>query len=495
MTVFNNYNSRQENELYFELNTRSLPAESIIFPIISTIRFLAISIFNFIRNSISNRDKNNKSTLKNRDLQQLSNPTNNQVEKTTQTRSTKVESLPTDISSRFGKYPPHGERIEKALVPLNNPETIEDDLNKEKLKKIAKDINVSTIHASGNCTLLSRCLLYNLKNKKCILGTKNTFPLNKSVNTVAANKIIFGQHLSIVQTSLRNIDDVEKSLLEAYSKTGERFYVIDAEKHSFNAVILLDQDKPYVQFVDAWKTSNPTPKRHELQIGKKEYFTIFSDTSSKQVKKLHGISDTSSKKIQGSSLPKVFYINDLSFGVKIDQPLTAKTSDASQAHTAHNIHSPTSSPSSIPIVNPEPLTAKTDSERTTGSEITLTSEEPLTAKIDEESDPLFMMEKFNDSVKKMKDSFSEPVKFPKKRKLQEPQTAKTDSERTSEEPQTTKVESHFFPCPRPGSILPPMPERVSPTMKRVNVNYKRYFITNPVTNQIIPKVQDTAIKH
>jgi hypothetical protein len=87
-------------------------------------------------------------------------------------------------------------------------------------------------------------------------------------------------------------------------------------------------------------------------------------------------------------------------------------------------------------------TAKTEAAKIPDS----VAQEPQTAKIDEEPEPLFSMEKFNDSVETMKKNFSAPVKFPKKRKLQEPKTAKTETR---------------FSMSRP----------ISPTIKKVNVNY------------------------
>lgn len=159
----------------------------------------------------------------------------------------------------------------KSITVHKSPEKIS-KLNTHVLRKIAKNVNSSKIHFSGNCVLLSRCLLYNLKKGKIFLSGQNTYPIFQAVNSIIAEKIIFGKILLKDHRELKNIDQVVDEILNRYRQTRTSFYAIDfihnnKEKngHSFNAVVLLDDEgAPYVQFVDSWKTSNHLPSQRDL---------------------------------------------------------------------------------------------------------------------------------------------------------------------------------------------------------------------------------------
>jgi salmonella plasmid virulence protein D len=172
------------------------------------------------------------------------------------------------------------QRTIKALKTKKNPEKINrENLTSKKLSEIAKDVNGSFIHCSGNCVLLSRAMLYNLTQGKNILSVNNTAPFYKGFDeTIDIDKVIFGKALTAVKKQIDDVEDVVTAILDEFAKSKERLYLIESEGfeisiagtsftcgHDFNAVVLWNNnDKPYVQFVDAWKTSDFTPSEEKL---------------------------------------------------------------------------------------------------------------------------------------------------------------------------------------------------------------------------------------
>lgn len=146
------------------------------------------------------------------------------------------------------------------------------NLNKEELRKIAKNVNNSRFHCSGNCVLLSRCLYFNLLNGKTFMSAGNTYPFYRPVDANICEHLIFGGSLPVIYSRLNNVEKLEESLIKTYKEMGCKHFIVgfspllpNSSGHSFNAVILLDEaQKPYVQFVDAWKTSNPLPSKQDL---------------------------------------------------------------------------------------------------------------------------------------------------------------------------------------------------------------------------------------
>ncbi|EBD2869068.1 SPI-2 type III secretion system effector cysteine hydrolase SpvD, partial [Salmonella enterica] len=89
------------------------------------------------------------------------------------------------------------------------------------------------------------------------------------------DKIIFGHELN-QSYCLNSIDEVEKEILNRYDIKRESSFIISAEnyiapiigecRHDFNAVVICEYDKkPYVQFIDSWKTSNILPSLQEIK--------------------------------------------------------------------------------------------------------------------------------------------------------------------------------------------------------------------------------------
>ena len=69
---------------------------------------------------------------------------------------------------------------------------------------------------------------------------------------------------------------VEEEILNRYDIKRESSFIISAENyivpiigeygHDFNAVVICEYDKkPYVQFIDSWKTSNILPSLQEIK--------------------------------------------------------------------------------------------------------------------------------------------------------------------------------------------------------------------------------------
>lgn len=197
----------------------------------------------------------------------------------------KNNQLPLDVEQRvqFLGNDPECLRIGSALRCEQN-RAFDPNLSQSSLAKIAKLVNSAFFHIRGNCSLLSRCLLYNLKKGQSILSSKNTFPIYLGVSEIVADQIIFGKGLSLVESGLATLADVEEAVLREYTLSGEKFYLISSSNykvplfgscgHYFNAVVLLNEAGiPFVQFVDSWKTSEIMPTREQAE--KRNPFAIF----------------------------------------------------------------------------------------------------------------------------------------------------------------------------------------------------------------------------
>ena len=86
-------------------------------------------------------------------------------------------------------------RVSEALVLIKNPNppTVRAVLGKGGLSNLALKTNAALVHFSGNCALLSRCMLFNLRHLKdrVLLGAKNTAPFYEGVDEDAADKLLF----------------------------------------------------------------------------------------------------------------------------------------------------------------------------------------------------------------------------------------------------------------------------------------------------------------
>lgn len=146
--------------------------------------------------------------------------------------------------------------------------------DKPTLAKLAAETNAAMLHCSGNCVLLSACLLHNLMEPQHRLAVGNSYPIYEGFDSRVVEPLIFGQELESVGCC-DSIDATRETILATYQETGQRFFVLSTTGyqlpllgecgHALNAVVILDhQGEPAVQFVDAWKTSNPTPSDEEL---------------------------------------------------------------------------------------------------------------------------------------------------------------------------------------------------------------------------------------
>ena len=166
-----------------------------------------------------------------------------------------------------------GKRIKKALTPQKLVRPIDvNSLTPDKLAAIAKRTNAARLHCSGNCTLLSRAVLYNLSTQEERIAAKNSYPPHKALSEYELDKLVPTKPSSI---SLSSVAHLEENIINNYQNKGERFFIVNVRYkskalrsymgHSFNGVVLFGKnDKPYVQFVDAWKTSKRTYTAHQL---------------------------------------------------------------------------------------------------------------------------------------------------------------------------------------------------------------------------------------
>ncbi len=149
------------------------------------------------------------------------------------------------------------------------------ELNQDMLKKLAYYTNSSFIHYSGNCTLLSTCLLFNLKYGRNILSAKNSSPFNVALSGSTSAQIVFGQKLTKSNQSFSTVSALEAEIINVFQNEGERFFKISSTGytvpimgecgHCLNAVVLGSGTSINVIYVDAWKTSNYLSSSQELQ--------------------------------------------------------------------------------------------------------------------------------------------------------------------------------------------------------------------------------------
>ncbi|MFU9137477.1 T3SS effector cysteine hydrolase SpvD family protein [Erwinia tasmaniensis] len=167
-------------------------------------------------------------------------------------------------------------RIKDALRIESKVRTLyPQNLSQHDLKQMARYVNNTYVHYSGNCVLLSACLHYNIHHRQDILSSKNTASPTVGLDSAIVDKIIFYQDLN-QSYCLNSIDEVEAEILNRYDIKRESSFIISAENymipiigecgHDFNAVVICEYDKkPYVQFIDAWNTSNTLPGLQEIK--------------------------------------------------------------------------------------------------------------------------------------------------------------------------------------------------------------------------------------
>lgn len=188
-----------------------------------------------------------------------------------------TQDLPEAIECQINENDNECMRIKNALLTLKKPKTIPDDLNRKEIKKIAKRTNGSLLHCSGNCALLARCMLYNLMEGRTILAAKNTDLLCDTINVSKTELLLFQEPL-YTSITFANIEAAERTILEFYQEYEARFFIIEASGktlpfintpssgHSFNAVVLFDKNnEPFVQFVDAWKTTKVLRSKKDIK--------------------------------------------------------------------------------------------------------------------------------------------------------------------------------------------------------------------------------------
>jgi len=179
--------------------------------------------------------------------------------------------LPEHIRKRATQTQYHHPDTERMMSALhfneNNTEIKVNELNPTTLGEIAEATNCSTVHFSGNCALLARCLLYNLKSGRNVLAVSNTYPFHESISGVVANNILFEKELRTYKYA-SSVDQLEAELLNAFQETGERCFLINVDRkqvlfslidviipgHAMNAVVAGSGDNAKVLFADAWKT-------------------------------------------------------------------------------------------------------------------------------------------------------------------------------------------------------------------------------------------------
>ncbi|TFZ48693.1 virulence protein SpvD [Serratia proteamaculans] len=165
-------------------------------------------------------------------------------------------------------------RIKDALC-IENKENIvyPQNLSKKNLKKMAAHVNNTYLHYSGNCVLLSACLHYNIHHRQDILSSKNTMSPTIGFETTIVDRVIFGQGIELSHC-FNSLDEVRNEISRRYDINRESSFIITATNytipligecgHDFNAVIICEEDRPYVQFIDSWKTSNTLPTFEQL---------------------------------------------------------------------------------------------------------------------------------------------------------------------------------------------------------------------------------------
>ena len=180
-----------------------------------------------------------------------------------------------EISSR-AVTPGEQRAVDALRVNLQPTKRNLEKYNRENINKVVSEINCATVHFSGNCSLLSNIVMYNLLNEHdCYLAGSNTYPILKSVDGI--EDLFFGQELEDTGATCYDCYQLKDELLRCYRETKERVFCVDVKGyklpivgkagHAFNAVIFEDEKGvPFVQFVDAWKRNHmPTTKEIQKQ--------------------------------------------------------------------------------------------------------------------------------------------------------------------------------------------------------------------------------------
>ena len=169
-------------------------------------------------------------------------------------------------------------------------QSLPEQLSLSDLKRIAEFVNFTTLHYSANCALLAACVHYNIEKGASLLSAKNTTSPYMGMDPDIVAKVIFGKALN-ASRDLYSLEEVNNEVLRRFDINGNKCCIVGAQNyrvpligesgHDFNAVVLLDShNKPYVQYLDAWKTSNTTPDRatfeHHFPLG--AIFTVRSCT-------------------------------------------------------------------------------------------------------------------------------------------------------------------------------------------------------------------------
>ncbi|MHC8353961.1 T3SS effector cysteine hydrolase SpvD family protein [Pseudomonas sp. LB3P81] len=201
-----------------------------------------------------------------------------------------VHSLSSKFAERkLGDIGSHDlKRIQQSLHLDESPKPLPEHLSVEDLRQIARFANYTYIHYSGNCSLLSACVHYNIENNANILRCENTSSPHMALDSDVVDMFVFGDVLNL-SCCFHSLEEVDKEVLRRYEVNGERSCIVGAENyvvpligecaHDFNAVVLLDSEsKPMVQYLDSWKTSNTTPSMEELKsyFPASAYFTVRS---------------------------------------------------------------------------------------------------------------------------------------------------------------------------------------------------------------------------
>lgn len=166
-------------------------------------------------------------------------------------------------------------RIKQALHIEQRAQALPKQLNLSDLKQITDFVNCTTLHYSANCSLLAACVHYNIEKGAMLLCAENTTSPLVGMDSDVVEQVIFGKVLN-ASHNLYSLDEVSHEVLRRYDVDGSKSCIVGAQNyrvpligesgHDFNAAVLLDaNNKPYVQFVDAWKTSNTTPDRTSFE--------------------------------------------------------------------------------------------------------------------------------------------------------------------------------------------------------------------------------------
>lgn len=167
------------------------------------------------------------------------------------------------------------QRVKDSLHIDSRPGPLPKELKMGDLKGIADFVNYTYVHYSGNCVLLAASVHFNIENNANILRAENTASPHVGLEAEVVDQVIFGKVLG-PSYSLGTLGEVSKEVLRRYEVNGDRSCIVSSEGyrvplvgesgHDFNAVVLLDSsNKPFVQYLDAWKTSNTIPAMESFE--------------------------------------------------------------------------------------------------------------------------------------------------------------------------------------------------------------------------------------